>query len=175
MQKNREDGIVLFGGVKRVCTAMLKPFRSALCRLTLEPSTKLSLGGSHPSISILIIMQKTERMGLSCSAALNGSARQGFSLSVPPSAASRSNLLPSFRLVVLIPSRSILIIMQKKTERMGFEPTVEHNPTQPFQDCTLNRSDTSLYILLSFSFSCSICVQIRYFLVIFPEHLMLRI
>ena len=28
---------------------------------------------------------------------------------------------------------------------MGFEPTVEHNPTQPFQDCTLNRSDTSLF------------------------------
>jgi len=31
----------------------------------------------------------------------------------------------------------------KKTERTGFEPAVETSPTQPFQGCSISRSDTS--------------------------------
>jgi hypothetical protein len=30
-----------------------------------------------------------------------------------------------------------------KTERAGFEPAVETSPTQPFQGCSISRSDTS--------------------------------
>ena len=33
-------------------------------------------------------------------------------------------------------------------------------PTQPFQDCTLNLSDTPLLIYQGFRFSCSICAHI---------------
>jgi hypothetical protein len=35
------------------------------------------------------------------------------------------------------------VLTAKITEKVGFEPTVETSPTQPFQGCSLSHSDTS--------------------------------
>ena len=131
-----------------------------------------ALVGSHPHPKIkastaCACSLYSEGMGLSCSLAYNGTAdflcTNFVCFKEKSSALSSLALEPTKKLCF----RGFSSSSQNKSEHGlrllalfrgdGIRTHGGIAPTQPFQDCTLNRSDTPLSIFNDFSFSCSIC------------------
>ena len=110
----------------------------------------------------------TEGMGLSCSLAFNGSAHFAlrYHFLQNCSALSSLTLEPKNKASLYWGSNPLPIIKTDKTKVYPFlyrgDGIRTHGgiaPTQPFQDCTLNLSDTPLSVYKGFSFLCSFCAQ----------------